>query len=148
MHNLGGVNIVHKQDFHMGTCIEGGYKSKLGAPLFKFFDWIYVLCCGLVAEDERSGCQNDAYFWREVFCVGTWYCELVNWCSVGLSHLTLSRFRAVRTFIYLPDFHLIITAGTQCRDGWWWEPNVSNPTKKSFFLFRAQTFESDNACWL
>ena len=38
MHNLGGVKIVQKQAFNMGTCIEGGDSDKLGVPLLQFFD--------------------------------------------------------------------------------------------------------------
>ena len=83
----------------MGTCIEGGDISKLGDPLLQFFDWIDVLCCvvlwvscGRWAIMVSSLRHN---FWREVFCVGTWYYELVKWCSVGLSHLTFSRLRAL-----------------------------------------------------
>ena len=64
MHNRGGVKIVHKQYFHMGTCIEGGDISKLGAPLLQFFTIELMQCVRyqLVAKDEQSWCQNDAFF--------------------------------------------------------------------------------------
>ena len=53
----------------------------------------------------------DAYVWHIVF-LDIWYYELVNWSLVGLSHLTLSRLRALRAFTYLPHFMLIVAAGT------------------------------------
>ena len=56
-------------------------------------------------------------FWREVFCVRTWCCELVNWCSWGchsphylyLGHYVLSYTYPIFTLLLQPEWRDLLS---------------------------------------